>query len=180
MRAVHPRACGEHTLCDRAVPADDGSSPRLRGTRGISLTGRSNDRFIPAPAGNTLARLGNGAEKTVHPRACGEHWVGYGLPDQAGGSSPRLRGTRSVRLRADNFGRFIPAPAGNTPAKAVRTVCPPVHPRACGEHAVRSDLDNAVPGSSPRLRGTLWPAWEMGPRKRFIPAPAGNTAVAAV
>jgi hypothetical protein len=31
------------------------------------------DRFIPAPAGNTAPRPMRTARKTVHPRACGEH-----------------------------------------------------------------------------------------------------------
>ncbi len=50
---VHPRACGEHVgplCCDETF---FGSSPRLRGTRVLRGQARRNERFIPAPAGNT-------------------------------------------------------------------------------------------------------------------------------
>ena len=113
-------------------------------------------RFIPAPAGNTCVPVISG--KVIH------------------GSSPRLRGTPTLRpaavrrtpvhpracgehLEAEDITgsahRFIPAPAGNTPRRSRPPTRPPVHPRACGEHP--------VPSAAPR-RGS-----------RFIPAPAGNT-----
>ena len=49
----HPRVCGEHELTDEELAAQEGSSPRMRGTHVFAtLTVRVN-RIIPAYAGNT-------------------------------------------------------------------------------------------------------------------------------
>ena len=51
--AVHPRVCGE--LQDGVIfsEGDDGSSPRVRGTRQSATSNLSISRFIPACAGNS-------------------------------------------------------------------------------------------------------------------------------
>ena len=134
-------------------------------------------RFIPARAGNTAqsivdgtavrgssprvrgtcsCRRYRGSDRTVHPRACGEHASSIAhdrgmirfIPARAGntaagltavlrriGSSPRVRGTLLVRCRS--------------------ILSMPVHPRACGEHSPVLIGDRARAGSSPRVRGTL-------------------------
>ncbi|CAB1368098.1 protein of unknown function [Denitratisoma oestradiolicum] len=51
------------------------------------------------------------------------------------GSSPRMRGTLPWISEAAQTRRFIPAHAGNTPTPSPAKRCPPVHPRACGEHS---------------------------------------------
>ncbi|EFH10694.1 hypothetical protein HMPREF0731_3079 [Pseudoroseomonas cervicalis ATCC 49957] len=51
---VHPRACGEHSAEGSRNDGDDGSSPRLRGTRAQGSDPGERGRFIPAPAGNTI------------------------------------------------------------------------------------------------------------------------------
>ena len=114
-------------------------------------------------------------EVPVHPRACGEHDNFFCFLGELHGSSPRLRGTRQrVYCRADG-GRFIPAPAGNTfpPPFLSRSIS--VHPRACGEHLNRIQNHGAILGSSPRLRGTHSRIGRQHVKRRFIPAPAGNT-----
>ena len=74
-------------------------------------------RFIPACAGNTWRRWERWHRKPVHPRVCGEH--GYLGEEQIyrTGSSPRVRGTRSVSQCSPHGFRFIPACAGNTKTK---------------------------------------------------------------
>ena len=52
-KPVHPRACGEHTINHPSFRADDGSSPRVRGTLPPAAPRRPLWRFIPARAGNT-------------------------------------------------------------------------------------------------------------------------------
>ena len=152
-----------------------GSSPRLRGTRDSGARSPHFERFIPAPAGNTLVQGNLITLWTVHPRACGEHlrlaiWI-----MQVIGSSPRLRGTPLDLPVKDRIFRFIPAPAGNTYQKICRGKFAPVHPRACGEHIVFSGQGEFRSGSSPRLRGTLLIFFRFWYIHRFIPAPAGNT-----
>ena len=55
--SVHPRSCGEHLSGKALQPANDGSSPLLRGTLCRLSRNDCPDRFIPAPAGNIVAVL---------------------------------------------------------------------------------------------------------------------------
>ena len=113
--------------------------------------------------------------RAVHPRVCGEH-VGRRLRGwHVGGSSPRVRGTRSGRRWPDGARRFIPACAGNTFVKGDVVMVTQVHPRVCGEHVRQRRRCYGDAGSSPRVRGTRI-VFKSNPRAgRFIPACAGNT-----
>ena len=131
---VHPRAGGEHPPHPAGFRSPCGSSPRGRGTPTHETHDRAPHRFIPARAGNTIARPSIRAGTPVHPRAGGEHITcsaGSGSPS---GSSPRGRGTRRAGPRRSVGGRFIPARAGNTSRRVTRGCAPTVHPRAGGEH----------------------------------------------
>ena len=131
---VHPRACGEHCGMFARRHAMRGSSPRMRGTPLRKRVTFTFCRFIPAHAGNTLQQPAARRSLSVHPRACGEHFVGETGSRQAIGSSPRMRGTPSLPAARMTTSRFIPAHAGNTmPANTIPHYAT-VHPRACGEH----------------------------------------------
>ncbi len=173
--AVHPRVCGEHTATDEPGTFLGGSSPRVRGTprRGRWRGGRH--WFIPACAGNTCWRHRAGLDPPVHPRVCGEHCRQRCWWCRRRGSSPRVRGTPLALFNQINEGRFIPACAGNTYCCVCIIVTQPVHPRVCGEHAWHLAVRLSMPGSSPRVRGTLTTSFAYGFRIRFIPACAGNT-----
>ncbi len=173
---VHPRACGEHGSGMSATAPNPGSSPRLRGTLSASGSVIPIGRFIPAPAGNTQRHQTVRRRQAVHPRACGEHHSGSQPGMSVCGSSPRLRGTQQAAIGVKCGLRFIPAPAGNTGWGSGRSQPRAVHPRACGEHAVRLAAALAALGSSPRLRGTHDEGLIVDRCGRFIPAPAGNTA----
>ena len=134
--AVHPRACGEHTVqllrarhADRFIPAhagnthgvsrprgiDRGSSPRMRGTHVLARS--------PMPW------------TTVHPRACGEH------------AEPRSQPVDGMR--------FIPAHAGNTSiARMDDWTITGSSPRMRGTRACCKAACRTRRGSSPRMRGT--------------------------
>ena len=49
----HPRVCGEHTTTATGKLADQGSSPRVRGTQRLVRAPRPEQGIIPACAGNT-------------------------------------------------------------------------------------------------------------------------------
>ena len=99
--AVHPRVCGELQRAKIADLVADGSSPRVRGTRGDDVPRGVNGRFIPACAGNSSGWLAPDSRNT--------------------GSSPRVRGTRRRDPpRAPAGLRFIPACAGNSTQKKTR------------------------------------------------------------
>ena len=117
LKAVHPRAGGEHYSSGSFAGRHNGSSPRGRGTRSEPRDDYPGRRFIPARAGNTAASAMPRPAMTVHPRAGGEHFGPiadeYSLP----GSSPRGRGTRLQRPMLTRLPRFIPARAGNTSSR---------------------------------------------------------------
>ena len=71
VKAVHPRACGEHNRAQHAAHIGCGSSPRLRGTPlASSLTSPADAGSSPRLRGTLHACL---RSRSVHPRACGEH-----------------------------------------------------------------------------------------------------------
>ena len=154
--AVHPRACGERTHRQNRSNTACGSSPRLRGTRRQRVVSYLVRRFIPAPAGNAETASRRWPDGSVHPRACGERFLGDKRIEGSTGSSPRLRGTRLHGARRGYDLRFIPAPAGNAPPTITPDTSSSVHPRACGERLDAEPHAGAV--------------------VRFIPAPAGNAA----
>ena len=175
-KTVHPRVCGELGQQWPEFHADDGSSPRVRGTR-ISSS-------ISIVCG------------TVHPRVCGELALADAAAEIDAGSSPRVRGTLPRHRRRRRARRFIPACAGNSSIVASAAMANPVHPRVCGELGtrmepkrspcgssprvrgtpkVRQRANRALTGSSPRVRGTPGRGHGQSTRLRFIPACAGNS-----
>ena len=158
-RSDHPRACGELPEFGSVwQPCPVGSSPRMRGT------------LLHCPGSSS--------------RTC------------AAGSSPRMRGTRirqyprmlSPRIIPAHAGnswnrspiptiaRIIPAHAGNSSATVPSRICPPDHPRACGELAIDDAWLLEPFGSSPRMRGTPRHRGDAIRCIRIIPAHAGNSA----
>ena len=94
------------------------------------------------------------------------------------GSSPRGRGTRCRALDFELSKRVIPAWAGNTTSQPGIRAARTGHPRVGGEHAGLASGGAALPGSSPRGRGThAGPLFADVPF-RVIPAWAGNTTFA--
>ena len=154
-QSVHPRVGGEHRTTRHQPRHRRGSSPRGRGTRGVVHDGHLCVRFIPAWAGNTPRGWLGGDPETVHPRVGGEHLPSAPSIPSTRGSSPRGRGTPSIRFRDRQDARFIPAWAGNTPRPPWCRSTPAVHPRVGGEHFTSAET--------------------AGVKSRFIPAWAGNT-----
>ena len=151
---VHPRVCGERAYVPVIDLAENGSSPRVRGT--------------PRPMRPRRPSV------SVHPRVCGERrgrvcetWADHG-------SSPRVRGTLGSPRQRDRDFRFIPACAGNACQATSPRSSLPVHPRVCGERSRCILFLFYEPGSSPRVRGTPAVREEVPAVRRFIPACAGN------
>ena len=170
----HPRACGEQIDHSVYYPSHYGSSPRVRGT------GRQTDqlggeyRVIPARAGNSSSVSSRTSPSTGHPRACGEQHACPMCKPSWSGSSPRVRGTGQPMPSGHRRSRVIPARAGNSASGTPTTTSPSGHPRACGEQFVAAPTVTPLPGSSPRVRGTVGSGPQGPPRRRVIPARAGN------
>ena len=115
---VHPRSRGEHLWTSPMGGSIPGSSPLARGTPCAEHRGPVRDRFIPARAGNTGLSSPASTPSSVHPRSRGEHGAMWTRMGSATGSSPLARGTRRGLECAVDQARFIPARAGNTPARS--------------------------------------------------------------
>ena len=111
---AHPRVCGENSALARKHVFEGGSSPRVRGKRGSTLSTEMTVGLIPACAGktNTLGYLARG--RKAHPRVCGENLLLRSFLLLRSGSSPRVRGKRGEGGQGLESGRLIPACAGKT------------------------------------------------------------------
>ena len=131
--------------------------------------------IIPAHAGLTLLSLLRPAHLWDHPRACGAHCLCIYRRECQWGSSPRMRGSRSVANADSRPPGIIPAHAGLTKNRRSSGYNPLDHPRACGAHGAGRALTALRPGSSPRMRGSrLFLSVEVQ-RDGIIPAHAGLT-----
>ena len=110
----HPRVCGEHAAFAFAGLAEEGSSPRMRGTRHDSGGRAIDSGIIPAYAGNTSTIIDSRELRGDHPRVCGEHSCRSSARTCPRGSSPRMRGTLFGRMGRVQPPGIIPAYAGNT------------------------------------------------------------------
>ena len=110
----HPRMCGEHgnrLPCGRPKP---GSSPHVRGARGLTRSAVRLCGIIPACAGSTTVKGLEGIDVWDHPRMCGEHDMSYATVRFGRGSSPHVRGARPLRTPGGWRRGIIPACAGST------------------------------------------------------------------
>ena len=115
------------------------------------------------------------ARNTVYPRWRGEHRSSHYFPFFFDGLSPLARGTHQ-RYRLQLTGsRFIPAGAGPTRCLMCRWPGGSVYPRWRGEHPFIFVSSWRDLGLSPLARGTRTKYPSLNPRRRFIPAGAGNT-----
>ena len=111
----------------------------------------------------------------AHPRVCGENDVKKENTTDFTGSSPRVRGKRSVLPRNQLLGGLIPACAGKTGVLGPVVRDRSAHPRVCGENQSADAPLDAAFGSSPRVRGKRCCVEFKAPALRLIPACAGKT-----
>ena len=151
----HPRMCGEHPFSASMLEGVPGSSPHVRGALVCKLQNLLVLGIIPACAGSTL-RLVRGGRR-------------------GRGSSPHVRGAPSPpeQLRAGDG--IIPACAGSTWRGCRSGPSRGDHPRMCGEHGKNGRLACYDKGSSPHVRGALYPRVRPVHPRGIIPACAGST-----
>ena len=111
---VYPRWRGEHPFSAGENVEIAGLSPLARGTHLHRMLRGSQQRFIPAGAGNTCRLASRTCNGSVYPRWRGEHVGGWICCRGCGGLSPLARGTPYWNFYASADLRFIPAGAGNT------------------------------------------------------------------
>ena len=124
--------------------------------------------------GNALDAATPPTPVTVHPHVCGERCMGLSQQSEQRGSSPRVWGTLLAREVDAGAVRFIPTCVGNAGGSLGGFLAGAVHPHVCGERKPSGYQRLPLPGSSPRVWGTLWAEIEHGSARRFIPTCVGN------
>ena len=166
--------CGEQLSSVFACWIIWGSPPRVRGTAGPPNTLPRSGRITPACAGNSQPGLGFRGGLGDHPRVCGEQFLAYPPKQRYKGSPPRVRGTALSGGPAQRRVRITPACAGNSSIQAARKGFLQDHPRVCGEQTYSVVLSRTIPGSPPRVRGTVTTYAKFFCHIRITPACAGN------
>ena len=92
------------------------------------------------------------------------------------GSPPRVRGTASEYCMVTPGVRITPACAGNSSQQSKQPQISMDHPRVCGEQLFRTAKTPCLPGSPPRVRGTVSMAVFPSSEGGITPACAGNSA----
>ena len=170
--------CGENYVEQRAASQCRGSSPRVRGKPGLTVTSDPASRLIPACAGKTIAAYPRNGYAAAHPRVCGENVYPASCKRASMGSSPRVRGKLKSMFSAAKNAGLIPACAGKTAFLEVPGKGHVAHPRVCGENRLPTRRAMKVCGSSPRVRGKRMLAIVAAGRPGLIPACAGKTRAA--
>ena len=86
----------------------------MRGAPARAPGDLSIEGIIPADAGSTFITCTLLLAPPDHPRGCGEHPVPERINENGWGSSPRMRGARSLSSAGMRLGGIIPADAGST------------------------------------------------------------------
>ena len=118
---AHPRVGGENMRLRLSRPVDTGSSPRGRGKPAGPSRPASKPGLIPAWAGKTPQLHLQPARCAAHPRVGGENERMFRQSSYRRGSSPRGRGKHAQHVAALVHVRLIPAWAGKTKWRRLRS-----------------------------------------------------------
>ena len=192
----HPRSRGVYVPRGPQEGVLAGSSPLARGLHERGPAPRHGLRIIPARAGFTLGRQGEGhmlrwiiparagftgrrparrVPPRDHPRSRGVYGVHVIVLPLTEGSSPLARGLLADGLRVGCRLGIIPARAGFTHTHYCRLLLGPDHPRSRGVYQDVLIRRYPTSGSSPLARGLPEQHLEQSSRRRIIPARAGFT-----
>ncbi len=174
---VDPRVCGGADSTRQWPGTDRGRSPRVRGSPDHARTEHHRVGSIPACAGEPTSSCAVMQVGEVDPRVCGGAFSARILAAQAGGRSPRVRGSRLRRRELRLLRGSIPACAGEPGRRPRSERRRRVDPRVCGGATKINNTCLRAWGRSPRVRGSLGrlPAGARGGGS--IPACAGEPPV---
>ena len=147
----------------------------MRGKRQQDVAVQNLEGLIPAHAGKTAASRTRLEQSQAHPRSCGEN-TPWGWPfGRMTGSSPLMRGKRSLCATFLVDCGLIPAHAGKTGRTRPTPASRRAHPRSCGENSIMPWGMGVFRGSSPLMRGKLFGGLVRRGLNGLIPAHAGKT-----
>ena len=171
---VYPRVCGGTLTGLRRRRARLGLSPRVRGNHLPALVMETEERSIPACAGEPSPDCRTDARAWVYPRVCGGTGRSVAGLLLVEGLSPRVRGNQCADRRSRPRTGSIPACAGEPRRRLLRLGSAGVYPRVCGGTALRPWRRLLPSGLSPRVRGNRLVVRISVDRIGSIPACAGE------
>ena len=187
---------GEHFQVLQRLVVSRGSSPHVRGARGLRRGVVPGRGIIPACTGSTRPATPGAWTTRDHPRMYGEHSLPDGSCRSCQGSSPHVRGALysfslsryyyrdHPRMYGEHYAKasgsmssmgIIPACTGSTDLRGGPGRPAGDHPRMYGEHSSVSRTMQPKPGSSPHVRGALVGLGFSGVTVGIIPACTGST-----
>ena len=152
-----------------------GSSPLTRGGHIRNRPIPRNRRLIPAYAGRTRMVCGMWRLGWAHPRLRGADSSRGATSLANWGSSPLTRGGRAIARFGQEIRGLIPAYAGRTRGRMLKTSQRRAHPRLRGADVQRHARGPANEGSSPLTRGGQFGTIHFFISYGLIPAYAGRT-----
>ena len=188
--------CGEQSTPSVSSFMTAGSSPRVRGAGGRCTGGQAHIGIIPACAGSSrrysivvLFVMGSsprvrgavmdagefGAIAGIIPACAGSSTSLPLIRFRSSGSSPRVRGAERIEIIESKQRGIIPACAGSSYRCANAPLCGGDHPRVCGEQPQMPAMPFTLSGSSPRVRGAVFPSVWQDVVRGIIPACAGSS-----
>ena len=174
-RWVYPRVCGGTNGGIPDAWLMQGLSPRVRGNQMTYLARNQALGSIPACAGEPAALSAQRAKSWVYPRVCGGTASFTMIAIIYSGLSPRVRGNPAAAAAAAAVpSGSIPACAGEPNGIAASGVACGVYPRVCGGTIFGIPDAALAEGLSPRVRGNPDHHACANPRRRSIPACAGE------
>ena len=129
---VYPRVCGGTRPGDPVQPLLGGLSPRMRGNPSRAPAPITNNRSIPAYAGEPVCPARAARRRPVYPRVCGGTPMAPAPQPDNPGLSPRMRGNPEPEPAAVAQPGSIPAYAGEPVAGLGLVFAGGVYPRVCG------------------------------------------------
>ena len=151
---VHPRASGAAPIQRTLGTAQEGPSPRERGSPPIGQREAGRGGSIPARAGQPAQPTDAVVVVGVHPRASGAAAASSSSSRSVSGPSPRERGSRAWVWSKIPAQRSIPARAGQPGITSPPSAWWGGHPRASGAADAGRNMASSDEGPSPRERGS--------------------------
>ena len=171
---VYPRTCGGTWPGPAGTCPSRGLSPHVRGNRGAVAFGRPGAGSIPARAGEPSQADRAPGGIRVYPRTCGGTEQQLTEMSQQGGLSPHVRGNRRRDTEAEKVWGSIPARAGEPCPRRAPDSRVRVYPRTCGGTILSVQIQAAMMGLSPHVRGNRPCGCKPPTLEGSIPARAGE------
>ena len=173
--SIQPRVCGDYALCCLIQPPSSDTTPRVRGLRTRTISGRDCLRYNPACAGTTREKRDRETRQPIQPRVCGDYFFDAHCDTLDRDTTPRVRGLLHCARDALSCLRYNPACAGTTRCPACSGSRIPIQPRVCGDYSLYRLLVAEHYDTTPRVRGLPRHTSCIYSRARYNPACAGTT-----